>query len=33
MSQRKKLPVWNKQDELLSAIEGHQVTVISGMTG
>ncbi|XP_071163439.1 putative ATP-dependent RNA helicase DHX57 isoform X5 [Mytilus edulis] len=33
MSQRKKLPVWNKQDELLSAIDGHQVTVISGMTG
>ncbi|CAC5361083.1 DHX57 [Mytilus coruscus] len=33
LSQRKKLPVWNKQDELLTAIDGHQVTVISGMTG
>jgi HrpA-like RNA helicase len=33
VSQRRKLPVWNKQDEILSTVNGNQVTVISGMTG
>ena len=30
---RQKLPAWDKQDELLEAIESNQVVVISGMTG
>lgn len=33
ISQRKRLPAWNKQDDILAALKSHQVLVISGMTG
>ncbi|XP_061172560.1 putative ATP-dependent RNA helicase DHX57 [Saccostrea echinata] len=33
ISQRKRLPAWNKQEDILAALKNHQVLVISGMTG
>ncbi|KAK3581847.1 hypothetical protein CHS0354_009735 [Potamilus streckersoni] len=33
MSERQKLPAWEKQNEILELIEKHQVLVVSGMTG
>lgn len=33
ISQRKRLPAWNKQDDILAALKTNQVLVISGMTG
>lgn len=32
-NQRQNLPAWSKKDEVLSALEKHQVVVISGETG
>ena len=32
-SDRKNLPAWSMQDEILATIEQNQVVVISGMTG
>ncbi|XP_060083551.1 putative ATP-dependent RNA helicase DHX57 [Ylistrum balloti] len=33
MNQRQNLPAWSMQDEILAALESHQVLVVSGMTG
>lgn len=33
VSARKSLPAWKLQDEIVQAVDGHQVTIISGETG
>ena len=33
LEERKKLPAWQSQDNIIGKLQDHQVIVISGMTG